>query len=64
MSEHKIKLSVQASDFKRTNGIVVRTIAALYPVNFFEFHDIDAAVKTRNIDTSELKASEIGRAHV
>jgi hypothetical protein len=57
MTENEIKLSVQANDFKRTNGIVVRTIAALYPVNFFEFHDIEAAVKSRNIDKEELKTS-------
>jgi hypothetical protein len=49
--------AVSAADFKRTNGIVMRTIANVFSTRFFEVYELEAALKARNIDDVEINES-------
>lgn len=49
--------AVSAADFKRTNGIVMRTIANVFSARFFEIYELEAALKARNIDDIEINES-------
>lgn len=49
--------AVSAAEFKRTNGIVMRTIANVFSTRFFETYELEAALKTRNIDQVDIHES-------
>lgn len=49
--------AVSAAEFKRNNGIVMRTIANVFSTRFFESYELEAALKTRHIDDVEINES-------
>lgn len=49
--------AISAADFKRTNGIVMRTIANVFSTRFFETYELEAALNSRNIDNVEINES-------
>jgi len=57
MTDEKTIQEVEAANFKRNNGIALRTIATIFPVSFAEYHAIETAVRGRGVDSHELRAA-------
>lgn len=49
--------AVMATEFKRNNGIIMRTMANVFSNRFFQFYELEAALKARNIDSEDIQDS-------
>lgn len=49
--------AVEATEFKRTNGIVMRTASNVFANRFFKVYELEAALKTRNIEQEDIADS-------
>lgn len=47
--------AVMATEFKRNNGIIMRTMANVFSNRFFQFYELEAGLKARNIDTEDIQ---------